>query len=354
MKVNGKDYTAVWMDKTGVCMIDQRYLPHEFRIIKSRTSGDTAVAIKNMTVRGAGSIGAAAGFGAAQCAIEAKDSRNFLKSFSAKIDILRKTRPTAQDLFYALDRISEVVKPLSENPERAADMAIAAAQSLSDEYVDNGRKIAELGEKLIPRNGVVLTHCNAGWLALQDWGSALAPIYAAHRAGKKVKVLVDETRPRLQGMKLTAWELKQEGVPFEIIPDNAAGHYMKEGMVDLVITGADRIARNGDAANKIGTYEKAVCAYANSIPFYIAAPITTFDLKCKSGNNIPIEERENSEVLWIYGRDKKGRLTEISPAPEGVHARNPAFDVTPAKYIKSFITNKGIIKPSSICWKLLP
>jgi S-methyl-5-thioribose-1-phosphate isomerase len=348
MKVNGKHYTAVWMEKNDVCMIEQRLLPHTFKIVKLHKSEDTAEAIRNMTVRGAGSIGAAAGFGAAQAAAEAASSRSFINTFKKKMLILRKTRPTAQDLFFALDRINDVVLPLSDNPKLAADMARAAAEALSDEYVANGRAIANFGEKLIPKNGTVLTHCNAGWLGLQDWGSALAPIYAAHRAGKKIKVLVDETRPRLQGMKLTAWELKQEGVPFEIIPDNAAGHYMRTGKVDLVITGADRIAINGDAANKIGTYEKAVCAKASGIPFYIAAPRTTFDPKCLNGNKIPIEEREADEVLWISGRDRKGHVTEVSPAPEGATALNPAFDVTPAIYIKSFITNKGIIKPSEV------
>ncbi|MBL8028509.1 MAG: S-methyl-5-thioribose-1-phosphate isomerase [Fibrobacteres bacterium] len=355
MKVNGKNYTAVWMEKGVVCMIDQRVLPHSFKILRLPSSEDTAEAIRNMTTRGAGSIGAAAGFGAAQAAAEAAKGKSFRSIFSKKMAVLRKTRPTAQDLFHALDRIADVVTPLSDRPEIAVNMARAAAEALSNEYVENGRKISEYGEKLIPKNGVILTHCNAGWLGLQDWGSALAPIYAAHRAGKKIKVLVDETRPRLQGMKLTAWELKQEGVPFEIIPDNAAGHYLKAGDIDLVITGADRIAINGDAANKIGTYEKAACAKLAGVPFYIAAPVTTFDPACKSGKDIPIEERDHDEVLWISGRDRKGKITEITPAPLGVTAKNPAFDVTPASFITSFITNKGVIKPAKIaqfCKKL--
>ncbi len=349
MKVNGKHYTAVWMEKNVVYMIDQRRLPHTFRVIKLFQSEETAEAIRNMTIRGAGSIGAAAGFGAAQAALEAASSKSsFLTTFQKKITVLRKTRPTAQDLFHALDRVTAVVKPIATDPVVAATLARVAAEDLSDEYVANGEKIANLGEKLIPDNSVILTHCNAGWLALQDWGSALAPIYAAHRRGKRIRVLVDETRPRLQGMKLTAWELKEEGVPFDIIPDNAAGYYMRKGMVTLAITGADRIAANGDAANKIGTYEKALCAKESGIPFYIAAPETTFDFACKSGDSIPIEEREIEEVLTIEGRDKKGKMTSVSPAPFGVSALNPAFDITPAKLITSFITNRGIIKPSRI------
>jgi len=306
----------------------------------------TAEAIKQMTVRGAGSIGAAAGFGAAQVVLSAPQ-KGFTPYIKKGFEILRKTRPTAQDLFYAVDRVAEAVKK-TKNLCEAKKAAVAAAKAISDQYVASGEAVGKTGAKLIKNNFRILTHCNAGWLALQDWGSALAPVYAAHRAGKKVFVYADETRPRLQGAKLTAWELKEEGVPFAIIADNAAGHYMRKGLIDMVIVGADRIAINGDAANKIGTYEKAVLARENNIPFYVAAPTSTIDSACSTGNAIPIEERPEDEVLTISGRTKTGTIATVAVAPAGCRAGNPAFDITPAKYITAIITEKGVFKPDSI------
>jgi translation initiation factor eIF-2B subunit alpha/methylthioribose-1-phosphate isomerase len=244
---------------------------------------------------------------------------------------LVETRPTAADLKHALDRVRANAATPAE--------AVAIAEEIADEYVMRAEKIARAGLPLIKNGSRILTHCNAGWLALVDWGSAPAPIYLAHRKGRKVFVWVDETRPRNQGANYTSWEFMQEGIPHKVIADNAGGHYMQHGQVDLCIVGADRIAANGDAANKIGTYTKAVLAKEHGIPFYVAAPSSTIDLQCKTGAGIPIEERDEDEVHYI-GRH---RIT-----PVGARAGNPAFDVTPAKYITGIITERGILKPGDI------
>jgi translation initiation factor eIF-2B subunit alpha/methylthioribose-1-phosphate isomerase len=245
---------------------------------------------------------------------------------------LLETRPTAADLKHALDRV-----------RRHLSDPVAEAERIADEYVERMLKIGRAGLPLLNKGCRVLTHCNAGWLAIVDWGSATAPIYLAHRRGRQVFVWVDETRPRNQGASLTSWELLQEGVPHKIIADNAGGFYMRRGEVDLCIVGADRIAANGDVANKIGTYQKAVLAKENGIPFYVAAPSSTIDLNCRSGDDIPIEERDEDEVHFV------GK-TRISP--RGARAGNPAFDVTPACYITGIITERGTLKPSEIRrWK---
>ena len=319
MKVNGKDYRTIWMENGVVKMINQPLLADRFEIYSSEDYKKTAKAIKDMVVRGAGAIGAAAGYAMAQAFL----SGDNVKKAS---EYIKNTRPTAQNLFYAVDKVLKA-KDKKE--------AVKIAEEIADEDSEASRKIGEYGEKLIKDGARILTHCNAGWLAFVDWGTALSPIYAAARKGKKVFVFVDETRPRLQGAKLTAWELSNENIPHAVIADNAAGYYMKKGEVDLVITGADRIAANGDVANKIGTYEKAVLAKENNIPFYVAAPTSTFDLKCENGDKIPIEERDEKEVLEIKG-------TRV--ANPSSHAKNPAFDVTPARYISGIITEKGIVK----------
>lgn len=225
--------------------------------------------------------------------------------------------------------------------------AVAAARQLSDEYAERGERIAKAGLPLIKNGSRVLTHCNAGWLALVEWGSAPAPIYLAHRKGRKVFVWVDETRPRNQGANLTSWELMQEGVPHKIIADNAGGLLMQRGQVDLCIVGADRIAANGDVANKIGTYQKAVLAKEHGIPFYVAAPSSTIDLKCRSGKQIPIEERSEDEMHYVWGRNGK-KMTRVRVSPAGARAANPAFDVTPARFITGIITERGIFKPHQL------
>ena len=306
MLVEGKEMRSLWWDGT-LKLIDQRKLPFQLKIFEASSVEKVAYAIKKMVVRGAPAIGCAAAYGMALAEDKEKAAR-----------MLKRTRPTAHDLFYAVDY-------MTENEGR-----IEAAHRYVEDIVEKCRKIGEIGEKLIKHGSRILTHCNAGALATVDWGTALAPIRMAK--DREIFVWVDETRPRLQGL-LTSWELKQEGIKHAVIADNAAGYFMKEGgEVDMVIVGADRIASNHDVANKIGTYEKAVLAKENGIPFYVAAPISTFDESISDGRKIKIEERDAEEVTKIF---------DYIP-PE---IRNPAFDVTPAEYITGIITEKGIIKP---------
>ncbi|MCD6147613.1 MAG: S-methyl-5-thioribose-1-phosphate isomerase [Thermoplasmata archaeon] len=305
MLVEGKEMRSLWWDDT-LKLIDQRKLPFQLKIFEASSVEKVAYAIKKMVVRGAPAIGCAAAYGMALAEDKEKAAR-----------MLKRTRPTAHDLFYAVDY-------MTENEGR-----IEAAHRYVEDIVEKCRKIGEIGEKLIKHGSRILTHCNAGALATVDWGTALAPIRMAK--DKEIFVWVDETRPRLQGL-LTSWELKQEGIKHAVIADNAAGYFMKEGEVDMVIVGADRIASNYDVANKIGTYEKAVLAKENGIPFYVAAPISTFDESISDGKKIKIEERDAEEVTKIF---------DYLP-PE---IRNPAFDITPAEYITGIITEKGIIKP---------
>ncbi len=321
------DMRALWMTRGVVKAIEQRLLPSKFKIVSIKSYKEMAEAICNMTIRGAPSIGAAAAYGMALAWLHKEDIHKAAK-------LLKSTRPTAHDLFYAVDLM------LARHEE--GDDLVRAAEAYADSIVVMCHRIGQNGARLIKDGHRILTHCNAGALATVDFGTALAPIRVAHRSGKNLFVYVDETRPRLQGAKLTAWELLNEGIDHRIIPDNAAGHYMKDS-VDLVIVGADRIARNGDFANKIGTYEKAVLAKENRVPFYVAAPISTFDLKIKSGKSIPIEERSEDEVLMVH---------DCRVAPEGSRALNPAFDVTPARYVKGFITERGVFRPRELEGKM--
>ncbi|MCD6513191.1 MAG: S-methyl-5-thioribose-1-phosphate isomerase [Thermoplasmata archaeon] len=309
MLVNGKEMKSLWREGDTIKMIDQRYLPERLEIFTARDEMDIAMAIKDMVVRGAPAIGSAAAYGVAI-------ADNAIKA----AEIIRKTRPTAHDLFHAVDFILDAV-------EHGED-AIKAADEYAGSIVDACRRIGEHGKKLIGRGYRILTHCNAGALATIDYGTALSPIRMAKDKG--IFVWVDETRPRLQGL-LTAWELENEGIEHAVIADNAAGYFMYRDEVDMVIVGADRIASNYDFANKIGTYEKAVVAKENDIPFYVAAPLSTFDNAIMDGGKIKIEERSEEEVTSIY-RYK----------PEKV--RNPAFDITPSKYVTGIITENGIIK----------
>jgi len=326
MKVNGKAYRTVWLEGSTVYLIEQNLLPFEFRVQEAKTYQETCRAIKSMTVRGAGALGAAAGFAMAQAFLAKADPAQAKKEIEA-------TRPTAQNLFYAVNRVFNSKEPASE------------AQRIADEDADSCRRIGEFGSSLIRDGMKIETHCNAGWLAFVDHGSALAPIYAAHRGGKHLFVYVDETRPRGQGARLTAWELKNEEVPHAIIADNAGAYLMSQGKVDLMIVGADRIAGNGDTANKIGTLEKAIAAQEYGIPFYVAAPSSTIDRTCPDGRAIPIEERSADEVLYQTGLTAGGSLEKVLVCSPGSPALNPAFDVTPAKYITGIITEKGIIDP---------
>jgi S-methyl-5-thioribose-1-phosphate isomerase len=347
-----KDYRTVWLDGRNVKMIDQPLLPHAFRIKTLRNHKETARSISTMIVRGAPAIGATGAYGIAQATLEfhGMDIKKFRKHMSAAEKTLISTRPTAYDLFHGTKTVMDSVKK-SKNVKEAQGMAVSTANSYADWSATNCRLIGEHGGKLIKNGWNLLTHCNAGALACVDHGTALAPMRDAHKNKKKSHVFVDETRPRCQGARLTAWELEMEGISHSLIADNAAGHYMQKGDVDMVIVGTDRVAANGDIANKIGTYEKAVVAKENGIPFYIAAPSSTIDFGCKSGKHIPIEERDQNEVLYMFGKPD-GPFTmgnvRIRIAPKETKARNPAFDVTPAKYIKGIITEKGVFRPSEI------
>lgn len=335
MKVNGKHYRSVWMEGRLVCMIDQTLLPYRFIIRRFDDYRDTCQAIAAMVVRGAGAIGASAGYAMAQAALSAEGSGYELAIAQAR-EKIASTRPTARDLFHSLEKVYEAAK---QSPETA----MKEAEALADANAEAGRLIGQHGKQLIREGMGILTHCNAGWFALVDYGSALAPLYAAHEDGKHFKVFVDETRPRGQGARLSAWELQQQGIEHYIIPDNAAAWLMKQGKIDLVITGADRIAANGDTANKIGTLERAIAARFYGIPFYVAAPLSTIDRDCPSGEDITIEERNPDEVIYQQGPDQSGKMYKVMVCSPGSPVMNPAFDVTPATLISGFITEKGIL-----------
>ena len=347
VKVGGeqRDVRTLWREGSTIRLIDQRVLPHTFETTSLRDHRETAAAIKDMVMRGAGAIGVAAGYGMAQAALEAKDLSldEFEAYFDAATERLRKTRPTAANLFHAIERCLDAAKRVSVS-ERV-ESVIAEADAIAEEDLAASKSMGEYGSSLIEDGARILTHCNAGALAFIDYGTALSPIRSAHKQGKSVHVYVDETRPRCQGARLTAWEMEQEGIPYSLIVDNAAGYFMRKGEVDLVIVGADRVAANGDVANKIGTYEKAVIAKENGIPFYVAAPRMTFDLKCEEGDDVEIEERDHDEVRKMWGVDEKGNAMRILISEEKANVRNPAFDVTPSKYVTAFITEEGILEP---------
>ena len=346
MLINNINYRTVWMQDASVYMINQQLLPHKFEIYKSQTYEDTANAIKTMIVRGAPVIGATGAFGLAQAALsfEGENFEDFRENVLNASKMLKSTRPTANDLFYAIDFVhKKMFQDLSVTNSKMH--AFESANEYADWNVELCRQIGEHGNKLIKSNQNILTHCNAGALACVDFGTALSPIRFAHYNKKNIFVYVDETRPRNQGAYLTAWELAQEKISHSIIADNAAGFFMKNNKIDFAIVGADRIAMNGDVANKIGTYEKAVLAKENNVPFYVAAPLSTFDINSISGEDIPIEERSPDEILYISGIDENKEIKKIRIAPEESSAKNPAFDVTPAKYITGIITERGIIKP---------
>ncbi len=338
MRVKGKHYRTICMKGTSVFMIDQNLLPFKFKIHKCDDHLQTCNAISNMTVRGAGAIGAASAFAMAQSFSDIDFSDSF-KEIEKAMKRIESTRPTARNLFYATQRVFDAAVE-SADPLQTA---VSTANRIADEDVAACQSIGIYGEELLHNATNVLTHCNAGWLAFVDYGSALSPIYTANKRGKNIFVYVDETSPRLQGARLTAWELFHENIPHAIIPDNAAAYYMSKGKIDLVICGADRIARNGDVANKIGTLEKAIIAKEFRIPFYIAAPISTVDFSCSDGTKIIIENRSEKEVLFQSGLDEHGEINKIRVCSPGSSAFNPAFDVTPAHYISGIITEKGII-----------
>jgi methylthioribose-1-phosphate isomerase len=321
-------------------LIDQTRLPRETVLVRCLSAEDVAHAIRSMQVRGAPAIGVAAAYGLALSALTStvRHPSDFLAALETSAQVLGATRPTAVNLQWALDRVLTRARKTADSDgiEAATRDVVALANEMADEDVAVNRRIGAHGLELVSEGANLLTHCNAGALATVDYGTALGVVRAAHESGRGIHVFVDETRPFLQGARLTAWELQQIGVPMTLITDSMAGHFMSRGSVDLVVVGADRIAANGDVANKIGTYSVAVLARENGVPFYVAAPISTVDLALRSGAEIPIEERSSREVTELAG-------TLI--APEGIHAAHPAFDVTPARLVTAIITERGILRP---------
>jgi methylthioribose-1-phosphate isomerase len=359
VKVGNEHYRTIWLNEDGhsVGIIDQRWLPHEFRVASLETVDDVAVAIRDMWVRGAPLIGVTAAYGIA-IAMRADPSDEALDK---TWDYLHETRPTAINLRWALDEMREFLRALP--PESRAQAAYEKAGRIADEDVELNRRIGRNGLEIIrgiaarkkPGERVnILTHCNAGWLATVDYGTATAPIYLAAEEGIDIHVYVDETRPRNQGAQLTAWEMNGHGVPHTLIVDNAGGHLMQHGEVDMVIVGTDRTTANGDVCNKIGTYLKALAAHDNGVPFYVALPSPTIDWTVHDGiKEIPIEERGGDEVSFVQGRDGRGNISLVRISPETSPAANPAFDVTPARLITGLITERGIAEASPAGLKAL-
>jgi len=319
-------------------MIDQRKLPAKVEWVVCRSDRDVVRAIQCMVIRGAPAIGVAAAMGLALSAdtIQADTYNAFERRFRESASRMGKARPTAVNLRWAVERMTLLVEQMAgRDPEEIKSALREESEKILSEDIEMNRRIGEHGQKIVPRKAVILTHCNAGSLATGGYGTALGVIRAAHEAGKKIEVIADETRPWLQGLRLTAFELMEDGIPVTVIADNAAGSLMRQGKVDLVITGADRIAANGDVANKIGTYPVAVLAKENRVPFYVAAPLSTVDLRIQSGERIPVEERDSREI---------SHFRRIRIGPPGVKVFNPAFDVTPGKYVAGIITEKGIVR----------
>jgi methylthioribose-1-phosphate isomerase len=352
MKVGGQHFRSIWLTKEhqAVMVIDQQQLPFRFELKQLNTVTDAATAISDMVVRGAPLIGATAACGLLLAA--AKDPSEDYLSNAAKV--LVAARPTAINLRWAVDRI--LPRILAVAPSDRLGLARVQVGTLCEEDITRNSRIGDHGFELLkelslqksntqPQPLNILTHCNAGWLATVDWGTALAPIFKAFDAGLEVHVWVDETRPRNQGASLTAWELQAHGIPHTLIADNAGGHLMQQGQVDICIVGSDRTANNGDVCNKIGTYLKALAAYDNGIPFYAAVPSPTIDWSCQDGRmEIPIEERKEEEVLFISGALDDGQTVKVRIAPEGSRGANPAFDVTPRRLVTGIITDRGICR----------
>jgi len=321
-------------------MIDQRLLPGTFKVAVFDDYRKVAEAITTMVVRGAPAIGAAAGFGMALAAMQSRavSKESFIRDMRTAADLLRKSRPTAVNLQWALDRMLSIITHSPKTTSDLKEQVLEEAQRIADEDVAINKKMAEYGAQLIEDGDTVIHHCNTGALATVDWGTALGVIRTAFEQGKKIHVLVDETRPRLQGARLTAWELTQYKIPFDIISDNAAGYFLHSGQVQKVFFGADRVTANGDVANKIGTYMLSLAAFDNGVPAYSVVPTSTIDLTLATGDLIPIEERSPEEVLQLTLMGRK-------VTPDGASARNPAFDVTPNRLISAIVTEHGIVYP---------
>ena len=350
MKVDGRPWRTIWLEPDGwsVGVIDQTRLPHRFETKRLANLADAAAAISTMVIRGAPLIGATAAYGMALALREDASDEGMERAYAT----LHATRPTAINLKWALDEIVAVVRNRPRD-ERVAT-AYARAAEIAEEDIATNRALGRHGAKLIAdiaakKNGApvnVLTHCNAGWLAAVDVGTATAPIYTAHDDGVAVHVWVDETRPRNQGASLTAWELNHHGVPHRVIADNTGGHLMQHGMVDIAIVGADRVTANGDVCNKIGTYLKALAARDNGVPFYIGLPSPTIDFAVADGRDIPIEERSGDEVATMTGETADGRIETVRVVPKGSRVANYAFDVTPARLVTGLITERGVLAPT--------
>ena len=348
MKIKGKEYRTIWFDNNVVKIIDQTKLPHQFIIKDLKTVEDSINAIKTMEVRGAPLIGATAAYGLVLSIIE-KNDLSFLKKSS---EDLISSRPTAINLKWAVDRMMKKLSGVNEKD--ILKIALDEAKTIVEEDISFCKNIGLNGLKIIEeifnkkKNTVnILTHCNAGWLATIDWGTATSPIYHAHQKGIKVHVWVDETRPRNQGANLTSYELNEEGIPNTVITDNAGGILMQRGQVDMCIVGTDRTLSNGDVCNKIGTYLKALAAKDNNVPFYVALPSSTIDWSIKDHKKIPIEERNSEELSHVEGIDKNNQLTKVRIYPKKSKSMNLAFDVTPAKYVTGLITEKGVCEAST-------
>jgi methylthioribose-1-phosphate isomerase len=351
MNVDGSPYRSIWLNEDGrkVDIIDQTRLPHEFILRSLETLEDAALAIKSMQVRGAPLIGATAAYGVALAMASDPGTANL----DHALESLMATRPTAVNLRWALERMDKTLRPLERGERQPAAYELAAEICDEDVYINRaiGHHGLGLFEHLYRKKGrgalQVLTHCNAGWLATVDWGTALAPIYRANDAGLPLHVWVDETRPRNQGAALTAWELAAHGVPHDLVVDNAGGHLMQRGLVDLCIVGTDRTVASGDVCNKIGTYLKALAAADNGVPFYVALPGPTIDWTLSDGlRDIPIEERDSEEVTHVGGQLDSGEVAEVRITPPGVSARNFAFDVTPSRLVTGLITERGVCPAS--------
>ena len=348
MKISGEKYRTIWFENNAAKIIDQTKLPHKFIIKELKTVKDSINAIKTMQVRGAPLIGATAAYGLVLSILE-KNDQLFLKKSS---EDLINSRPTAINLKWAVDRMMNKLKEI--NSDDILDASIKEAKTIVEEDVSfckniglNGLKIIEEISKKKKDTVNILTHCNAGWLATIDWGTATSPIYHAHQKGIKVHVWVDETRPRNQGANLTSYELNEEGIPNIIIADNTGGILMQRGQVDMCIVGTDRTLANGDVCNKIGTYLKALAAKDNNVPFYVALPSSTIDWNIKDAKDIPIEERNSEELSHIDGVNKNGEIEKVLIYPKNSKAMNLAFDITPAKYVTALITEKGVCEASN-------
>ncbi|MCA3451635.1 MAG: S-methyl-5-thioribose-1-phosphate isomerase [Rhodobacter sp.] len=350
MKVGQDHYRSIWVEGGAVRIIDQTRLPHEFIVVTLDTLGQAATAIRDMWVRGAPLIGATAAFGVAIAMRDDPSDAGLARAHATLV----KTRPTAVNLRWALEEMARVLGPLA--PPARAGAAMARAAAIADEDVAINAAIGDHGLPIIraiaDRKGGpvrILTHCNAGWLATVDWGTATAPIYKAHQAGIPLHIWVDETRPRNQGAHLTAWEMAGSGISHALIVDNAGGHLMQHKEVDMVIVGTDRTTARGDVCNKIGTYLKALAAQDNGVPFYVALPSPTIDWQLKDGvAGVPIEERSGDEVSFVQGKLADGTVTRLRISPEATPAANPAFDVTPARLVTGLITERGVAAPGAL------